>query len=143
MERPLVNILWNGQVEVKHKICTVLVRNTNIAFIGLHCDMCLNWGNTYVWGCLVWPFMENAIPCSWYFLGIFIVWSVNFSSLISKLWILYGNFERCGQFLNITGYFALSYIGKFISTGRHFWATFCRPINCWISLNYKAYFRHV
>ena len=48
-----------------------------------------------------------------------------------------------GQFLNITWYFTLSYIGELNLTGSHFLVTFCWPTNCWVSLNYKAYFRHV
>ena len=47
------------------------------------------------------------------------------------------------SFLNITGYFTLSYIGKLISSGGHFLVTFCWSINYWVSSNYKVYFRHV
>ena len=69
------------------------VTNTNIAFIGLHCDMCLNCGNIYVWGLLVWPFIESVIPSNWYFSAYF-VWRVNCSNLISKLRILFWTFRK-------------------------------------------------
>ena len=46
----------------------------------------------YVWGLLVWPFMQSAIPTNWYFVPFF-VWSVNCSSLICKLWILFWTFR--------------------------------------------------
>ena len=49
------------------------------------------------------------------------------------------------QHLNITGHFTLYYIEKLVSTGSQFLATFCCLISCigWMSLNYKACFRHV
>ena len=69
------------------------VRNTNIAFIGFHCDMCLNCVNIYVWGRLVWPFIESAIPSNWYFSAYFF-WRVNCSSLMCKLRILFWTFRQ-------------------------------------------------
>ena len=74
----------------------------------------------------------------------FVVWSVNLSSLICKLWSYFGHFEICGQCLNGTGYLALCYIENSTSTGGHFLDTLCGSINCmsWMILNYEAYFRH-
>ena len=73
----------------------------------------------------------------------FFVWFVNCSFWSVNYESYFGHFEICGQFLYITGYFALYYIWKLISTGSRFLATFCWQINCWVSLNYKVYFRHV
>ena len=84
--------LCKSGIEIIHGVSN-MVRNTNIAFIGLHCDMCLNWGNIYVWGRLVWPFMESAVPSNWYFLAFF-AWPVNCSSLIYKLLILFWTFRE-------------------------------------------------
>ena len=52
--------------------------------------------------------------------------------------------EICGQCLNSTGYFALSYIEKSISTCSYFLAIFCWSLICMslMSLTYKTYFGH-
>ena len=80
--------------------------------------------------------MEIAISTNWYFLAFSLsslqivqAWSVNYESY-------FGHFEICGQFLDITGYFALSNIEKLISTGSHFFSYL-------FLFYYKAYFRHV
>ena len=55
----------------------------------------------------------------------FFVSSINSSSLICKLWILFLTFWDIWTVLkNIIGYFALSYIEKLISTGTHFFSYF-------------------
>ena len=66
-------------------------------------------------------FMESAIPSDWYFLAFFCL-VCDCSSQICKLLILCQTFRDCGQCLNITGYFARSYIVKLISTGSHFFS---------------------
>ena len=75
-------------------------------------------------------------------IGIFLftfVWSVNCSSLIIKLWILFWTFRGMWTVLKYYRMFRTVLYRK-ISFN---WATFCWPTNCWISLNYKAYFKHV
>ena len=75
-------------------------------------------------------------------IGIFLfifVWSVNCSSLIIKLWILFWTFWGMWTVLKYYRMFRTVLYRK-ISFN---WATFCWPTNCWISLNYKAYFKHV
>ena len=83
----------------------------------------------YVWGLLILSFIETAVPTNWYFLAFF-VWSVNYSSMICKLWI-----QDISHCLIQKNQFQL------VAT---FLATFCWSINCisWMSLNYKTYFRH-
>ena len=54
-------------------------------------------------------------------LQIFQVQSVNYESYFK-------DFEICEQFLNIIGYFPLSYAGKLISTGSHYFSYFFGPI---------------
>ena len=100
--------------------------------------MCLNWGKIYIWGLLVLSFTGSAIPTNWYF-SAFFIWFVNYESY-------FWHFEICGRCLNSTRYFALSFIGKLISTSSpFFFATFCWSVNCmsWMSLNYKICFRHL
>ena len=104
--------------------------------------MYLNWGKIYVWGLLVLSFMESPISTNWYFLAFF-VWSVNYSRLTCKLWILFWTFRDMWTLLK---YYRIFGTVLYRKTGSHCLATFCWSINCitWMSLDYKkTYFRHV
>ena len=78
---------------------------------------------------------------NWYFLAFFFLSGLQ----IFQIWSYFRHFENCGQFLNITGYLALSYVVKFISTGSHFFSHFLLLNKLYELnfLNYKTYFRQV